>query len=110
MGAIAAVPGIDKLGPGIRSKELENFYSTYVEVLTVAWLASFGFLREVRPVLAGNTSECDFRLDFEGKAIYGEVWEPRVLTDEWLVKGQDFSLAIADQRIEGPRRLHTLRR
>ena len=57
-----------------------------------------------------NTGECDFRIEFAGEAFCGEVWEPRVLPDEWLQKGEDVSIAFADQKSEERRRLHTLHR
>lgn len=109
LGTIFPLPCFNKLGPGMRSKNLDQFYSTVVEIKTLAWLMRLGLLKEIRPRLPVGTGESDFRIDLQGEEIYGEVWQPRILPDEWLVKTPDMSIAVADQRSEAPRRLHTLR-
>lgn len=109
LGTISLLPGFKKLRPGVRSKDLEQFDSTVVEVKTLTWLARLGLLKEIRPQLPVGTGESDFRIDLEGQEIYGEVWQPRVLAHEWVIKGSDFSMAVADQRDEAPKRLRTLK-
>jgi hypothetical protein len=108
LGTIGSLPGFNKLAPGIRSKNLEQFYSTVVEVRTLAWFAGSGLLQEIRPPLPIGTGESDFRIDLQGPKIYGEVWCPRVLPREWLVKSPQMSMALADQRDEAHSRLRTL--
>lgn len=80
-----------------------------VEIKTLAWIAGLELLKEIRPQLPVGTEESDFSIDLEGQEIYGEVWLPRVLPNEWLVKSPDVSIALADQRREEPKRLRALR-
>ena len=109
LGTISLLPGFNKLGPGIRSKHLGQSSSTIVEVKTLAWLAGIDLLNAIRPQLPIGSGESDFRVEMQGEEIYGEVRQPGVLADEWLVRTPDFSMALADQRNEAPKRLRTLR-
>jgi hypothetical protein len=110
LSTIGTIQGFNKLSPGIRSNALDRFDSAEVEVHTLAWLSAFGCLREIQPALPTSTRECDFLIEIGGKQVYGEVWEPRILPDEWLTKGEDISIAFADQRSGERRRLRTLLR
>jgi len=110
LGSFASLPGFNKLAPGVRSKNLDQFSSTVAEIKTLAWLARTGLLSEIRPQLPVGGGESDFSMDVDGQRVYGEVWQPLVLPGEWLAKTPDISVATADQKNEEPKRLGTLRR
>jgi len=108
LGIISACPGFQKLWPGLRARDIEQFASTLAEVKTAAWITSYTGLAEIRPPLPGSTREGDFTLTIAGETIYGEVWQPRVLPSSWIVEGE-IPIALTDQRTEEPKRIRTLR-
>ena len=108
LGIINAYPGFQKLQPGLRARDIKQFASALSEVKTAAWIASSNTLVEIRPPLPASSDEGDFMLTVAGNAIYGEVWQPRVLTSSWIAKGET-PIALTDQRTEAPKRIRTLR-
>lgn len=108
LGTINNCHGFQKLWAGLRSHNIENFSSTLAEVKTYSWIATSNTLAKIRPLLPSSSAEGDFMLTLAGEAVYGEVWQPRVLPSSWLAKGK-IPIAITDQRVEEPRRIRALR-
>jgi hypothetical protein len=107
LGTINSCPGFQKLRPGLRARGIEQFSSTLAEVKTDAWIANSNTLVEIRPPLPASSDEGDFMLNVAGNAVYGEVWQPRVLPSSWIVKGE-IPIALTDQQTEAPKRIRTL--
>lgn len=102
LGAIAHVSGFEKLGPGIRSKDLEQFFSTMLEVKTITWIGQFNLLREIQPDLPKGKSKCDFRIEVDGRPIYGEIWGPKRRATNRIDMGK-IVVESVDQEFEQPR-------
>jgi hypothetical protein len=108
LGKISNCKGFNKLLPGLKAHDIENFSSTIAEVKSNVWIASYHELVEIRPVLTGGKSEADFKLALVGQDIYGEVWEARDLPSS-KISDDPIPIFMTDQGTEEPKRIRTLR-
>jgi len=108
LGKIAHCKGFNKLSPGFKTHDIEYFSSTVAEVKTDAWIASYHYLAEIRPILPSRNNEADFKLSLEGQSVYGEVWKARDLPSSKISDGP-IPIFMTDQETEQPKRERTLR-